>query len=58
MSCLDYMQYIYIYILYLFKYNAHLCRMRTKFFVGVFGTKCCALYLNKYGTFIKVKHYT
>ena len=36
-------------ILYLFEYNAHSCITRTELFVGVFGTKCCALYSNKYG---------
>ena len=36
---------------YLFEYNVHLCIMHTKLFMGVFGTKYCVLYLNKYGSF-------
>ena len=31
---------------YLFEYNAHSCITRYELFVGVFGTKCCALYSN------------
>ena len=34
----------------------HTSIMRTELFVGVFGTKCCVLNSNKYGTFFKFKY--